>query len=217
MKHIIYLHGFASSAKGTKAQYLRPRLEVMPDVVFHAIEMAPTPIDFTYQTVTGMINRLRQYILDRELAEVSLIGSSMGGLVSLNYAHRFPGVTRLLLLAPALTYISGDRVGMPVAEWQEKGAGEIFHYGLNQSVLLRSDFEEDGRFYQTTSPPPVPITILHGTKDEVVPVPASREYAQAYPDQVQLVEVEAGHDINAYLPKIWELTEQFLLTDEDIK
>ena len=217
MKHIIYLHGFASSAKGTKAQYLRPRLEVMPDVVFHALEMAPTPLDFTYQTVTGMINRLRQYILDHELAEVSLIGSSMGGLVSLNYAHRFPGVTRILLLSPALTYISGERVGMPVAEWQEKGVGEIFHYGFNQPVLLRVDFEEDGRFYQTPPPPPAPITILHGTQDEVVPVADSGAYAAAYSDQVQLIEVEAGHDINAYLPKIWEVTEQFLVNDEDIK
>lgn len=212
MKHIIYLHGFASSANGTKAQYLRPRLEAVPDVTFHAIEMAPTPVDFAYQTVTGMINRLRQYILDRELAEVSLIGSSMGGLVSLNYAHRFPGITRLLLLAPALTYISGDRVGMPVDEWRETGAGEIFHYGLNQCILLRSDFEEDGRFYTTTPPPPAPITILHGTQDEVVPVSDSRAYAQAYPEQVQLIEVAAGHDINGYLPQMWALVEQLLLS-----
>jgi pimeloyl-ACP methyl ester carboxylesterase len=36
---------------------------------------------------------VRQYILDRELTDVSLIGSSMGGLVGLNYAHRFGDVT----------------------------------------------------------------------------------------------------------------------------
>lgn len=213
MKHIIYLHGFASSANGTKAQYLRPRLEAMPDVTFHAIEMAPTPADFTYQTITGMINRLRQYILDREFANVSLIGSSMGGLVSLNYAHRFPDVTRLLLLSPALTYISGDRVGMPVDAWLEKGEGNLFHFGFQQNIPLRYDFEQDGRFYQTTPPPPAPITILHGTQDEVVPVSDSRAYAQAYPKQVHLIEVEAGHDINAYLPQIWELTQQFLVTE----
>jgi hypothetical protein len=183
----------------------------MPDVTFHAIEMAPTPADFTYQTITGMINRLRQYILDRELAGVSLIGSSMGGLVSLNYAHRFPGVARLLLLAPALTYISGERVGMPVDEWLEEGEGNLFHFGFQQNIPLRYDFEQDGRFYQTTPPPPAPITILHGTQDEVVPVTASRAYAQAYPQQVQLIEVEAGHDINAYLSQMWELTVQFLI------
>ena len=210
MKHLIFLHGFASTANGTKAQYLRPRLEVLPDVRFHAFEFSPAPVDFTYMTVTGMINRLRQYIFDHALAEVSLIGSSMGGLVGLNYAARFPGVKRMLLLCPALTYISGDRVGMPMSAWQQQGEGDIFHYGFNKNVPLRVDFELDGRFYQTTPPPPAPITILHGTQDEVVPVSASRAYAQAYPDQVQLVEVEAGHDINAYLPQIWALTEQLL-------
>ena len=211
MKHLIFLHGFASTANGTKALYLRPRLETVPDVTFHAIEFAPEPIDFTFQTVTGMINRLRQYILDHELAEVSLIGSSMGGLVGLNYAARFPGVMRMLLLSPALTYISGDRVGMPMTAWQEQGEGDIFHYGFDKNVPLRVDFELDGRFYQTTPPPPAPITILHGTQDEVVPVSDSRAYAQAYPKRVQLIEVEAGHDINAYLPQMWELTQQFLL------
>ena len=114
MKHLIFLHGFASTANGTKAQYLRPRLEVLPDVRFHAFEFSPAPVDFTYMTVTGMINRLRQYIFDHALAEVSLIGSSMGGLVGLNYAARFPDVRRMLLLCPALTYISGDRVRMPM-------------------------------------------------------------------------------------------------------
>jgi predicted esterase len=32
------------------------------------------------------------------------------------------------------------------------------------------------------SPTPAPITIIHGTEDEVVPISASRDYAQACPD-----------------------------------
>jgi uncharacterized protein len=159
-----------------------------------------SPADFEYLTITGMINRLRQYILDRELTDVCLIGSSMGGLVGLNYAHRYGGVAHLLLLSPALTYLSGERVGLSLAEWQADGVGELFHYGFNRPVRLRYDLEVDGRFYQTPPPPPAPITIIHGTEDEVVPIAASRDYAQAYPDQVQLIEVTAGHDINAHLP-----------------
>jgi pimeloyl-ACP methyl ester carboxylesterase len=87
---------------------------------------------------------------------------------------------------------------------------DVFHYGFDQLVPLRYDFEIDGSFYQTPPPPPSPITILHGTKDEVVPVSASREYARAYPDQVKLYEVDAGHDINDCLPLIWELVQQCL-------
>ena len=124
MTHLIYLHGFASSTNGRKAQYLSPRLAERSDVTFHAIEFSPTPADFEYLTITGMINRLRQYILDHALTEVYLIGSSMGGLVGLNYAHRFGGVAHLLLLSPALTYLSGERVGLSLAEWQADGVGK---------------------------------------------------------------------------------------------
>jgi uncharacterized protein len=164
-----------------------------------------------------MINRLRQYILDRELTNVCLIGSSMGGLVGLNYVHRFScdqrygRVAHLLLLSPALTYFSGERVGLSLADWEADGVGELFHYGFNQPVRLRYDLEVDGRFYQTPPPPPAPITIIHGTQDEVVPIAASREYARAYPDQVQLIEVMAEHDINGHLPLIWKTLLQVCL------
>jgi uncharacterized protein len=211
MTHLSYLHGFASSAGGRKAQYLRPRLAERSGVTFHAIEFSPTPADFEYLTITGMINRLRQYILDRALADVCLIGSSMGGLVGLNYAHRFGGVAHLLLLSPALTYLSGERVGLSLAEWEADGVGELFHYGLNRSVPLRYDLEVDGRFYQTPPPPPAPITIIHGRQDEVVSIAASRGYARAYPDQVQLIEITAGHDINAHLPLVWQTLQQVCL------
>ncbi|MFO7537452.1 MAG: YqiA/YcfP family alpha/beta fold hydrolase [Chloroflexota bacterium] len=211
MTHLIYLHGFASSAGGRKAQYLHPRLAERTDVTFHAVEFSPTPADFEYLTITGMINRLRQYILDRELTDVCLIGSSMGGLIALNYAHRYGNVAHLLLLSPALTYLSGERVGLSLDQWQADGVGELFHYGFNRPVRLRYDLEVDGRFYQTPPPPPGPITIIHGTEDEVVPIAASRNYVQAYPDQVQLIEVTAGHDINAYLPLVWQTLQQVCL------
>jgi pimeloyl-ACP methyl ester carboxylesterase len=145
--HLIYLHAFASSAGGSKVQYLRPRLAERSDATFHAVEFSPMPADFEYLTITGMINRLRQYILDRELTDVCLIGSSMGGLVGLNYAHRYGGVAYLLLLSPALTYLSGERVGLSLDEWQADGVGQLFHYGFNRPVRLRYDLEVDGRFY----------------------------------------------------------------------
>jgi uncharacterized protein len=88
--------------------------------------------------------------------------------------------------------------------------GELFHYGFNRPVRLRYGLVEvDGRFYQTPPPPPAPITIIQGTEDEVVPIAASRAYARAYPDQVQL----AGHDINGHLPVIWQTLRQVCLAD----
>jgi pimeloyl-ACP methyl ester carboxylesterase len=79
------------------------------------------------------------------------------------------------------------------------------------TIRLRYDLEIDGRFYHTPPPPPAPITIIQGKEDKVVPIAASREYAQAYPDRVQLIEVTAGHDINAHLPLLWQRLRQVCL------
>jgi uncharacterized protein len=58
----------------------------------------------------------------------------------------------------------------------------------------------------------VGLAIIHGTEDEVVPITASRAYARAYPDQVQLIEVTAAHDINGHLPLVWQKLWQVCLT-----
>lgn len=104
---------------------------------------------------------------------------------------------------------------MSLAQWQAAGVGEVFRYGFNHPARLRYDLEIDGRFYHTAPPPPAPITILHGAQDEVVPVTASREYAVLYLEQVWLIEVAAGHDINDHLPLIWRQVQQFLLEQAD--
>ena len=71
-KTILLLHGFASSGQSTKAQYFREKFKALPQVEFHTIDFNPTPRDFEYMTVTGMINRLRQYVLDHRLENISL-------------------------------------------------------------------------------------------------------------------------------------------------
>lgn len=208
---ILYLHGFASSAQGTKARFLQRRLAGRDAVSFHALEFNPTPTDFAYLTTTGMINRLRQYLLDRGLAgaappdRVFLVGSSMGGLVALNYAHRFGGIAALLLLAPALSYLSGERTGADMDTWRERGTGEVYHFGFQRRLPLRYDIEIDGRNYAEAPPPAAPTIIIHGTKDEVVPFATSRAYAARFPALVRLLAVEASHSgLNEHLDLIWQ-------------
>jgi len=205
---VLFLHGFASSGRGAKAEFFRQKLSsASPKIRYHAFEFHPTAADFEYVTVTGMINRLRQFVLDRELERFSLIGSSMGGLVSVHYAHRFGGVDRLLLLAPALIYRPWSLDETSLEEWRETGAIEIDHFGFSRPLPLRYDLAYDGALYSQPPPPACPTTIIHGSEDEVVPVSISRSYATAYPGQVSLVELVAGHDLNEHLERIWELWE----------
>jgi fermentation-respiration switch protein FrsA (DUF1100 family) len=210
-KTILHLHGFASSAHSTKAQFLREKVEPIPEVDFHAIDLNPTPKDFETMTVTGCINRLRQYVLDHRLGTVCVTASSMGALVGLNYAHQFGGVEKMLLLAPALVWLSGGLTTEELAQWEALGATPVFHYGFEKQVPLRYDLQVDGLRYLQPVPPPAPITIVHGIRDDAVPIEGSRDYAATYPDRVQLIEVDSDHRLNDQLSSIWEYVVTFLL------
>ncbi len=208
---VLYLHGFTSSARSTKAQFFSEKLKAFPQVEFHAIDFNPTPADFEYVTTTGRINRLRQYTLDHHLGNVSIIGSSYGGLIALHYVHQFGGVERMLLLAPALTWLSGGLSEQQLRQWEEAGAAPVFHEAFGKEIPVRYDLQIDGLRYLEPVPPPAPMVIIHGRNDTTVPIEHSRDYAASFPDEVQLIEVDADHDLNGHLEFIWEHVESFLL------
>ncbi len=210
-KTVAYVHGFTSSGQSAKAQYFRERFKALPFVEFHAPDFNPTPADFEYMTTTGLINRLRQYVLDHALGDFSIIGSSFGGLIGLHYAHRFGGVDKMLLLAPALLWLSGGLSQKELGQWEEAGAAPVFHEALQQTIPVRYDLHRDGLGYLEMVPPPSPITIIHGRSDDTVPIDHSRAYAADFPDKVRLVEVDANHDLNDHLAMIWEYVQSFLL------
>jgi pimeloyl-ACP methyl ester carboxylesterase len=218
---VLHLHGFLSSARSTKAQFFRERFALRPEIAFHAIDFSPTPRDFEYLTVTGMVNRLRQFVLDRGLLGTgvegdggghgAIIGSSLGGLVAVHYAHRFGGVACMVLLASGLRWLSGGLTEDELSAWEEAGVATIFHPAFGEEVSLRFDLELDGCLYREPVAPAAPVLIVHGRRDETVPVAHSRAYADAFPDRVRLIEVDADHDLNAHLDLIWEETASFLL------
>src|SRR5262249_39326924 len=98
---VIYLHGFASSPRSSKASFLAARLAargvtlVAPDL---------NEPDFSTLTVTRMLDQVRP-LVDAAAGDVALVGSSLGGYVAvLLAAERSDRVTRLALLAPALDF-----------------------------------------------------------------------------------------------------------------
>lgn len=171
----------------------------------------PTPKDFEYLTVTGMINRLRQYLLDHDAARADLVASSLGGLVALHYAYRFEGISRLLLLAPLLSYGSLPLPPDTAGQWERDGITQFSHYAFPGKVSLRYDFHLDGLRYAEQIHPPADTFILHGKHDEIVPVISSRSYASRYPGRVRLLELDSDHGLLDRLETIWEHVASFLL------
>ncbi len=216
MKHVILLHGFLSSGKSGKALFLHKKIQSIPNVRFHPFDFNPTPKDFEYMTVSGMINRLRQYIIDQEIETCTLIGSSMGALVALNYAHRFGdghrfgGVKQLLLLAPLLSYFSGSRDDESDVPTDPNQIEMVQHYGFDQLLPLRAEIDIDGLLYKNHVPPPASIKIIHGRFDEVIPLHHSQTYAAHYPNQVQLIETDSDHRLSNRLDLMWQTMTQIL-------
>lgn len=195
MKTALYLHGLASSARANKAQFLEQKLSGYPDIRFDAPDFNPTPADFYHMTITGMVNRLRQHLLANLPGEVVLVGSSLGGLVALHYARCFGGVQGLLLLAPALHFRRGD---------PEMRLDSVYHYAFQRELPIDATFYDDGALYCEDIQPPLPLTILHGIQDDVIPIEESRRYARRYPDQVRLLELSGDHQLSGSFPFIWE-------------
>jgi pimeloyl-ACP methyl ester carboxylesterase len=210
-KTILFLHGFASSARTTKARFLERKLEDWPQVAFHALDFNPTPRDFEYMTTTGLINRVRQCVLDHDLAPFSFVGSSFGGLVALHYAHRFAGVEKMLLLAPAVRWLFGGLPEQELAQWEAAGSAPVLHYAFSESLPVRYDLHADGLNFLEPIPPAAPTLIIHGSRDMTVPADDSRAYVAKHHRLVQLIEVDADHDLNAHLPLIWHHVQAFLL------
>jgi pimeloyl-ACP methyl ester carboxylesterase len=209
-KTVLFLHGFASSGQGTKAQFFQEKFARLFQIAFHVFEFNPTPEDFEYMTITGLINRLRQYLLGQQPEKLSLIASSLGALVGLNYAHRFGGVDKMLLLAPVLSYQAVMYSEAELQQWKRAGKINVPHPAFTSELPLRYDFHTDGQHYRQPVPPPASVMIIHGQNDEVIPIAHSQQYAASFPDKTQLIEVDSDHRLNDRLEFIWEQTQLFL-------
>ena len=86
--HVLYLHGFASSAASTKASYFAAKLRE------HGIPLETPDLnepDFSTLTISRMVEQVTT-VIDRlpPATPVVLVGSSLGGLVAVHVAQRRP-------------------------------------------------------------------------------------------------------------------------------
>jgi uncharacterized protein len=205
--HIVYLHGFASSPQSRKAQFFKRQFEERG----MAIDIPELDEgNFERLTVSGMLHVVGRVVAGRTCV---LMGSSLGGFVAGLYAARHPRkVERLVLLAPALQFAKRWRArfrAQELAEWQRQGWKDFYHYGRKRDERLGYSFIEDAAQFEGEPEFPQPALILHGSRDEIVPVEMSRDYAQRHP-QAKLKEFASGHEMTDVMEDLWGETEAFL-------
>ena len=210
MGSVFYLHGFASSAKSTKARYFGDRLRER-GVALHCPDFNVP--DFATMTLTRMVEQLGA-LLATGAEPAALIGSSLGGTLAILAAAKFPErVDRLVLLAPAVMFAKPGHHLLPperVEEWRRKGALPFFHYAYEEERLLNVSFYEDSLTHDAFSAPIAqPTLIFQGLRDASVDYRTVEAFARTRPN-VTLSLLEDDHQLIASLPRMWEGIEPFL-------
>jgi uncharacterized protein len=209
--HVLYLHGFASSALSSKAAWFKARLAE------RGVELRTPDFnepDFSTLTITRMVERVGQEIGTLPAGPIALVGSSLGGFVAVQTALRHPGrIDRLVLLAPAFDF-GGNRMrdlgDRGLDEWRRTNQLNVFHYAFGRLVPVHYELFEDAQRYDSLGARlDLPVLIFQGTRDTAVDPATVERWAQARPN-ADLRLLDDDHQLLGSLDYIWEETAGFL-------
>jgi pimeloyl-ACP methyl ester carboxylesterase len=206
MSRFIYLHGFASGPSSQKARFFRKRFREL-GIPFEIPDLAEG--GFERLTIGGQLDVIQRIAAGDP---VSLIGSSMGGYLAALYAARHPEVEKLVLLAPAFSFLTRwpQELGEPkMDEWKRTGVLQVFHYSEGREVPLGYQLIEDARKYEDYPEFSQPALIFHGQHDTVVPPGYSIAFSRQHP-RATLHLMDSDHQLLNVLDDIWMEAEKFL-------
>ncbi|GAB4541146.1 MAG: alpha/beta fold hydrolase [Pleurocapsa sp.] len=212
MTKYIYLHGFASSPQSNKARYLRDRFGEL-GIDLNVLDLNQG--DFSHLTLSRQIQQTVAASADEE-TDITLIGSSFGGLTAAWVAEKYPQVKNLILLAPAFGFPGSWMQKLSteqIKQWQESGYLGVYHYGEDKLLPLHYQFVQDASNYNLSQlTRQLPGLILHGVHDDVVPIEVSRSYVANHPP-VKLIELDSDHGLNDVKEIIWQEIKNFCCLD----
>jgi len=208
---IFYLHGFASSARSSKAAFFTSKLRQ------HGIELHTPDLnepDFSTLTIARMVDRISQSIDALPAEPVALIGSSLGGFVAVQAALHTPGrIDRMVLLAPALDF-GGNRMrslgDVGLEEWKRTNRLDVFHHGYGRMMPVHYELYADASRYDCVNAAlTMPIQVFQGRRDDAVDPESVERWSRARPN-VELHMLDDDHQLTASVGYIWEEMRRFL-------
>ena len=212
VRHVVYLHGFASSPESSKAVRFRRELEAR-GVGFSCPDFNEPA--FETLTTTRMLGQVRQAVGQIKDGPIALVGSSLGAFVSVHAAARDTTgrIDRLILLAPALDFGSNRlrQLGPGgLDEWRRSGMLRVFHYGSGVERQVGFALYEDAAAYDAiTLPTTLPTLVFQGDQDTSVDPAMVLQWTQGRP-MVDLRMLADGHQLTDSLDLIWNESAPFL-------
>ncbi len=121
----IFIHGLESSSQGVKGKYFR---EKFPDMIIP---------DFT-GSLENRMKKLRTLLKGK--SNIKIIGSSYGGLMATIFAMEEPMVSQMILLAPAINYIS-----MAVEDIKKIHIPVWIYHGIDDNIIPLNEVKQVAR------------------------------------------------------------------------
>lgn len=196
----LYLHGFASGPDSQKGVAVADHLRTTRSQSVDRLNLRVP--SFEHLRGSAMIEHVQQ----RMAGEPSiLIGSSLGGWVALRTAERNPMVHAVVALAPAIALAAGWKRRLPNAceGWRRTGWLPVEDHALGGISRVDIGFLDDIDAIDSGGDPDVlvPVLLIHGRRDDVIPIAGSHRWASGRPN-VRLVEVDDGHQLTDSLATI---------------
>lgn len=223
--HVFYLHGFASSARSSKARFFSERLASL-GLPLHLPDFNEP--DFFTLTVTRMLDQVDEAIAALPAGPVVMIGSSLGAFVAWHSAARRAArvgegggaggdrshpVEKLVLLAPALDFGKNRMKELGeagLAKWKATNRLEFFHYGYGEPRDVHYELYEDARRYDSTRVNvDAPALVFHGRRDALVDPVMVEQFCAERPTMT-LHMLDDEHQLLAHLDFLWRETAAFL-------
>jgi pimeloyl-ACP methyl ester carboxylesterase len=209
---VFYLHGFASSAKSSKAAFFATRLAQ------HGVAVETPDFnlpDFSTLTITRMVDQVADAVDHGGNEPAVLIGSSLGAFVAVQTALRCPSaVSQMILLAPALDF-GGNRMRQlgdrGIDEWRRTNRLEVFHYAYGRMMPVHYELYADACRYDCMAAAlSLPVQIFQGRRDDAVDPETVEAWARSRPN-VELHMLDDDHQLLSSLDYIWGQVARFLV------
>lgn len=209
---VILVHGFASTKDRNTYLDLEKRFNKQGINVFrfdlygHG-ESEGKFEDLTISEAADDVLNAISFVKSKGYRKVSLMGSSFGGMASFLAAAKSKDVLVLALKAPVSDYlgkITADVSHYPIKEWKEKGFIYYIDTKREKHKLNYSFFQDAEKVngYKAAAAITIPTIIVHGDKDQNVPLLQSKELAKVIKNSK--LEIIKGADHSFFQPEDFE-------------
>ena len=133
------------------------------------------------------------FVKSRGFSKIGLFGSSFGGMAALLAASKAPGLQMLVLKSPVSDHLGellAEEDQVDVGQWKKDGF--IRHETKRGKLRLNYSFFEDAEKvsgFEAAKKIKVPVLIVHGDGDKVVPAEQSRKTTSLIPNcRLEIIE-----------------------------